>query len=78
MKKPSDKTRRALRILDDNPGIFPGDFSREMWDTSSWIQTAVGLTGGAYIDRLRSHGLIDDAGNLTKEGRKILAEAPPV
>lgn len=78
MKNPSDKTRRALRILDANPGIFPGDFARKMWDTRTWVQSAVGMTGGAYIDRLRNAGLIDGAGSLTEDGRAVLAEAASV
>lgn len=71
MKRPSEKTRRALRILDGHTYLVPSDFARLMWDVSGWERTA-GMTGGSYLSLLEDKGLIDGNQCLTEEGRRVL------
>lgn len=79
-------TIRALRIIEQSPGIRPERFGEQLWpDHEGWgrigkcgaygARRGVGmvLAAGGYLGKLRKAGLISAHGYLTPEGREALA-----
>lgn len=74
-RKPSESMLRALRIIDEcGDHLAPSIFARKMWDTTGWLRNE-GMTGGAYLDRLHTMGLITGAESADGLGKWVLTEA---
>ncbi len=72
-RKPlSEKMARALGIIARHERkLLPSDFSRLMWDTSSWSKNTLGQTGAAYIWRLWWMGLVWEGDSLSGVGPSL-------
>jgi hypothetical protein len=67
----SDKTKKALQILADNPGLTASGFASLMWpDSDGWRRVkntghgatrgkGMWLSAGGYLAKLRKIGLVD-------------------